>query len=69
MARFFPLQVALSGRVWSWVGGQLLSLSLLSLRLLQWWYAGENEAAVRKMTSLPIPPPPPPTQVDYQPTV
>ena len=48
---------------WSWASRQLLSLSLFSLRLLQWWYSGENEAAVRRMNSLPVPPPPLPTQV------
>ena len=43
---------------WSWLSGQLFSLSLFSLRLLQWWYSGERETAFRKMTCLPIPPPP-----------
>ena len=48
------------------MGGQLLSLFLFSLRLLQWWYSGEHEAVVRNFTSLPVPPPPPHTLTSSQ---
>lgn len=48
-----------SGRMSSsWVAGQILSISLFILRLVQWWYSREHESIVRKTSTLPIPPPP-----------
>ncbi|XP_061703231.1 peroxisome assembly protein 12 isoform X2 [Syngnathoides biaculeatus] len=35
-----------------------LSLGVFFLQFLEWWYTSDNQAAVKNLTSLPIPPPP-----------
>jgi peroxin-12 len=47
---------------WRWLVAQLFSLSLFSLKLVQWWYSEERAAVFKKMSSLPVPPPPPRVQ-------
>ena len=68
-SRFFFQQPPATSLVeWRSLVGQLFSLSLFFLKLVQWWYSGEREAALRKMSALPVPPPPPREQVCSAPT-
>jgi len=48
--------------LWRRVVNSALPISVFALKLIEWWYSTERSAAVRMMTSLPIPPPPPHTQ-------
>ncbi len=47
----------------SHVTSWLVASGVFGLKFLEWWYSSERSAAVRLMTSLPVPPPPKPMQV------
>lgn len=60
----FPQSSPLSvDSLWRRVVNSALPISVFALKLIEWWYSTERSAAVRMMTSLPIPPPPSHTQV------
>lgn len=48
--------------LWRRLLNSLLPLTVFALKLLEWWFSSERAAAVRMMTSLPIPPPPEPME-------
>ena len=49
-------ELSLSASILERVTSNLLPVGVFILRFLEWWYSAEKSAAVRMMTSLPVPP-------------